>query len=276
MDTSISHSPGTYWYGIRVFDNANHWNDEENSKTNYQPYKYEPIEVTVVDISGYSSAYIDRHDALAPKPTPSSQNYINGIDDHPLNNNKPTEEGIDHSIDTNTGYNKSQPVSQNLMDTSNKQNSRINDQQVNKRPSNAVVNDIKTGSSNVGSVSSKGQNINNAPNNENSVIDIPPTSMDNIKTGGPINIQSGTFKFKLLNMNNVESLRILDNKNTHEFDLTVLDENGSGSKRVGLWRKFEDGNWQEISGITLNGQNKTRFNDYPAVSGNYTYQLRGS
>jgi len=40
---------GDYWYEIRVFDNANNSNDEQNSQTNYLPKKYDPIRVTVID-----------------------------------------------------------------------------------------------------------------------------------------------------------------------------------------------------------------------------------
>lgn len=46
--TDSPYTPGTYWYGVHVVDNAGNWNDESNSNTNYQPASFEPIEVEVV------------------------------------------------------------------------------------------------------------------------------------------------------------------------------------------------------------------------------------
>lgn len=38
-------TPGKYWYGVHVVDNAGNWNDEKNSNTNNKPGVYGPIEV---------------------------------------------------------------------------------------------------------------------------------------------------------------------------------------------------------------------------------------
>jgi len=44
-------SPGTYWYGVHVVDNAGNWNDERNSNTNYQPISFEPVGVVVREVA---------------------------------------------------------------------------------------------------------------------------------------------------------------------------------------------------------------------------------
>jgi len=45
--TDSPSSPGKYWYGVHVVDNAGNWNDERNSNTNGQPSSFEPAEVEV-------------------------------------------------------------------------------------------------------------------------------------------------------------------------------------------------------------------------------------
>lgn len=42
-------SPGDFWYGIHVVDNAGNWNDENNTNTNYEPDRFGPMQVVVVE-----------------------------------------------------------------------------------------------------------------------------------------------------------------------------------------------------------------------------------
>jgi hypothetical protein len=232
--------------------------------------------VTIYRIPGYSYSSDDRESfvAAAIESKSNIQNDNHSMDDRRVNTIEPNEEGTVTSINTNPDNIDSQPQSQNLKDTSSEQDSRANSQQKDYKPINPGANGFTTGSSNDGSVPTNGQAINNAPNNENSVVDISSPDPEDISTGGTINIQSGAFKYNILRNDGIklESLIVNDNK----FDLTVRDESSSsGSKQIELWRKYEDANWQEVRGNTLDGQNKTRFSDHPTVPGNYTYQLRG-
>jgi len=46
--TNSPSSPGKYWYGVHVVDNAGNWNDERNFNTEGQPRSFQPVEVEVI------------------------------------------------------------------------------------------------------------------------------------------------------------------------------------------------------------------------------------
>jgi tetratricopeptide (TPR) repeat protein len=45
--TDSPSTPGNYWYGLHVVDNAGNWNDEKNSNTNNPSVSFEPIAVEI-------------------------------------------------------------------------------------------------------------------------------------------------------------------------------------------------------------------------------------
>lgn len=273
-DSVTPKTPGSYWYGIRVYDISENWNDERNSNSNYQPNSIEPIKVTVDRIPGYSYSSVDSgsSEAKVANPPTDIQNYNYARNDSSENVINPAKIRKDTSENSDQIQEKSLPESQDIESASSELSAKTSKQQESQRPDMPSDSSIVADSTNSYDVPVNEQIINYAPNSEKPSIGSLSNNPEINPTEGTINIQNGSFKINIHKDDSikVESLRI----NNFTFDLTVRNESSFNPEHVELWRKYEDGEWQEIKGSASDDHDKIRFIESPAVPGNYSYQLR--